>query len=82
MQTLVTAYGTHSEITRCLDTRTFYICPRVNLDGAKLALADKPKFIRSGTRPYPHDEERNDGLVIEDIDGYGRILLMRIPDAN
>ncbi|WP_104905284.1 M14 family zinc carboxypeptidase [Nostoc sp. 'Lobaria pulmonaria (5183) cyanobiont'] len=27
LQTLVTAYGTHSEITRCLDTRTFYICP-------------------------------------------------------
>ncbi|MDZ8085528.1 MAG: M14 family metallopeptidase [Nostoc sp. DedQUE12b] len=82
LQTLVTAYGTHPEFTRCLDTRTFYICPRVNPDGAELALADKPKFIRSGTRPYPHDEEGNDGLVMEDIDGDGRILLMRIPDAN
>jgi murein tripeptide amidase MpaA len=82
LQTLVTAYGTHSEITRCLDTRTFYICPRVNPDGAEMALADKPKFIRSSTRPYPYDEERSDGLVSEDIDGDGRILLMRIPDAN
>ncbi|MFN6500996.1 MAG: M14 family metallopeptidase [Nostoc sp. DedQUE01] len=82
LQTLVTAYGTHPEITRCLDTRTFYICPRVNPDGAELALADKPKFIRSSTRPYPHDEEPNDGLVMSDIDGDGRILLMRIPDAN
>ncbi|WP_158680275.1 hypothetical protein [Nostoc sp. 'Lobaria pulmonaria (5183) cyanobiont'] len=45
-------------------------------------MADKPKFIRSGTRPYPHDDEGNDGLVMEDIDGDGRILLMRIPDAN
>ncbi|QSJ18916.1 hypothetical protein JYQ62_09260 [Nostoc sp. UHCC 0702] len=82
LQTLVTGYGTHADITRCLDTRTFYICPRVNPDGAELALAEKPKFIRSSTRPYPYDEERNDGLVMEDIDGDGRILLMRIPDAN
>ena len=82
LQTLVTAYGTHPDITRCLDTRTFYICPRVNPDGADWALADKPKFIRSSTRPYPYDEERSDGLVSEDIDGDRRILSMRIPDAN
>ncbi len=82
LKTLVTAYGTHPEITRCLDTRTFYICPRVNPDGAELALADKPKFIRSSTRPYPYDEECSNGLVTEDMDGDGRILLMRIPDAN
>ncbi|OUL33464.1 carboxypeptidase [Nostoc sp. 106C] len=82
LQTLVTGYGTHSDITRCLDTRTFYICPRVNPDGAEWALADKPKFIRSATRPYPEGRESNDGLVMEDIDGDGRILLMRIPDAN
>ncbi|MDZ8051833.1 MAG: M14 family metallopeptidase [Aulosira sp. ZfuVER01] len=82
LQTLVTAYGTHADITRCLDTRTFYICPRVNPDGAEWALADKPKFIRSATRSYPEGRESNDGLVMEDIDGDGRILLMRIPDAN
>jgi murein tripeptide amidase MpaA len=82
LQTLVTGYGTHPDITRCLDTRTFYICPRVNPDGAELALADQPKFIRSGTRPYPYDDEHNDGLVTEDMDGDGRILMMRIPDAN
>ncbi len=82
LQTLVTGYGTHADITRCLDTRTFYICPRVNPDGAELALADKPKFIRSSTRPYPYDEEVGDGLVMEDMDGDGRILQMRIPDPN
>ncbi len=82
VQTLVNAYGTHPDITRCLDTRTFYICPRVNPDGAELALADKPKFIRSSTRPYPYEQERSDGLVIQDMDGDRRILLMRIPDAN
>lgn len=82
LQTLVTAYGTHPDITRCLDSRVFYICPRVNPDGAELALADKPTFLRSSTRPYPHDEELNEGLVMEDMDGDGRILLMRIPDDN
>jgi murein tripeptide amidase MpaA len=82
LQTLVTTYGINPDITRCLDTRTFYICPRVNPDGAEWALADTPKFIRSGTRPYPYDEEPDTGLVMEDIDGDGRILLMRIPDDN
>jgi murein tripeptide amidase MpaA len=79
---LVTAYGPDPDITRCLDTRVFYICPRVNPDGAELALADKPKFIRSSTRPYPYDEDPIGGLVMEDVDGDGRILMMRIPDPN
>jgi murein tripeptide amidase MpaA len=79
---LVTRYGSDAEITRCLDSRTFYVCPRVNPDGAEWALADKPKFIRSSTRPYPYDEDPVGGLVSEDIDGDGRILMMRIPDPN
>jgi murein tripeptide amidase MpaA len=33
LQTLVQGYGTHPDITRCLDTRAFYICPRVILMG-------------------------------------------------
>lgn len=82
LQTLVTAYGINPDITRCLDTRTFYVCPRVNPDGAEWALADQPKFIRSATRPYPQDGEPSDGLAMEDIDGDGRILQMRIPDEN
>lgn len=79
---LVTAYGTDPDVTRCLDTRVFYICPRVNPDGAEWALADKPKIIRSSTRPYPFDEDPVGGLMREDIDGDGRMLTMRIPDPN
>jgi murein tripeptide amidase MpaA len=82
LQMLVTQYGKDAEVTRALDTRAFYICPRINPDGAEWALADHPKWIRSSTRPYPFDEEEPDGLVVEDIDGDGRILQMRIPDAN
>jgi murein tripeptide amidase MpaA len=79
---LTREYGSHEKITRCLDTRAFYICPRVNPDGAEWALADKPKIIRSSTRPYPYDEAPIGGLVVEDIDGDGRMLMMRIPDPN
>src|SRR5215510_1753159 len=65
---LVKEHGTNADITRCLDTRVFYICPRINPDGAEWALADKPKIIRSSTRPYPYDEEPLGGLVNEDVD--------------
>lgn len=79
---LVTKYGKDADITRALDTRAFYICPRVNPDGAEWALADKPKIIRSSTRPYPYDEEPIEGLIREDVDGDGRMLMMRVPDPN
>jgi murein tripeptide amidase MpaA len=79
---LVTRYKKDKDVKRALDTRAFYIVPRVNPDGAEWALADKPKVIRSSTRPYPYDEEHVDGLLEEDIDADGRILYMRIPDSN
>ena len=82
LQTLVTQYGKDPEVTRALDTRAFYVCPRINPDGAEWALADKPKWVRSSTRPYPWDDEEIEGLTVEDIDGDGRILQMRIPDSN
>ncbi len=82
LQHLLEKYGHDPEVTRALDTRTFYICPRINPDGAEWALADKPKYVRSSTRSYPYDEDAIEGLSVEDIDGNGRILQMRIADAN
>ncbi len=82
LHSLVSKYGVDKQVTQAMDTRAFYIVPRVNPDGAELALADHPKVIRSSTRPYPYDEDPIDGLLEEDIDGDGRILLMRIPDPN
>ncbi len=64
-----------------MDTRAFYIAPRLNPDGAELALADRPRFIRSSVRPYPRLDQQ-DGLIEEDIDGDGRILTMRVRDPN
>lgn len=82
IHTLAMKYGKDKQVTAALDTRAFYIVPRVNPDGAEWALADKPRVIRSSTRPYPYDEEPVEGLLEDDIDGDGRILLMRVPDPN
>ena len=80
---LVTRYEKDENVRRALDTRAFYIAPRVNPDGAEWALADRPKEIRSVTKPYPYSEDPIDGLTAwEDIDGDGRILQMRIEDPN
>jgi murein tripeptide amidase MpaA len=79
---LINGYDSDDTITRCLDTRAFYIIPRVNPDGAELALADSPTFVRSSARPYPFDEDPVSGLIAEDIDGDGRILSMRMRDTN
>ncbi len=79
---LVARYDKDEDVTLCLDTRVFYVCPRLNPDGAEWTLADVPKIIRSSTRPYPYDEEAVAGLRREDVDGDGRVLTMRVPDAN
>ena len=79
--TLLSGYGSDARCTRLLDTVAFYIVPRLNPDGAALALSDSPKYVRSGTRPYPFSEPLA-GLHEEDIDGDGRILQMRIPDPH
>lgn len=82
LETLVAGDGVRPEITRVLDRCTFYVVPRVNPDGPELALADRPRYLRSSTRPHPYDEEPIEGLIREDIDGDGRLLTMRIPDPN
>jgi hypothetical protein len=58
-------------VRHALDTRAFYVVPRVNPDGAEAGLADG-RFRRSSVRPYPR----------EDVDGDGRVLFMRMRDPN
>jgi murein tripeptide amidase MpaA len=65
-----------------LKERAFYLVPRLCPDGAELALADRPRIVRSSVRPYPFDEGDTAGLERQDIDGDGRILQMRVPDPN
>jgi murein tripeptide amidase MpaA len=79
---LVSGFGSDARITELLNTRVVYMVPRLNPDGAELALADKPRHIRSSTRPYPWEDEPVDGMTVEDVDGDGRVLTMRVPDAH
>jgi hypothetical protein len=79
---LAIGYGSDAKVTELLDTRVVYLCPRLNPDGAELALADRPRHIRSSTRAYPFDEPHVDGLTVQDVDGDGRILQMRVRDPH
>ncbi|MBI3925120.1 MAG: carboxypeptidase [Armatimonadetes bacterium] len=74
--------GLDPDVTEVLDTRTFYVVPRVNPDGPELVLSERPVHLRSSVRPYPFDEEPVEGLRVEDIDRDGRILSMRFLDPN
>jgi murein tripeptide amidase MpaA len=77
---LLHEHGSDERVTHALDTRTFYVVPRVNPDGAEAGLADG-RWRRSSVRPYPR-EEPEDGLHREDVDGDGRVLFMRLADSN
>jgi murein tripeptide amidase MpaA len=78
---LVSGHGRDAQVTHALDTRTFYVMPRVNPDGAELALAEPPTYLRSSVRPWPRTDAVA-GLVEGDVDGDGRLLTMRVPDPN
>ncbi|GAA0932000.1 M14 family metallopeptidase [Kribbella koreensis] len=84
LQHLVTAGERADEVAvEALRTRTFYVAPRVNPDGVEAALADSPTYRRSSMRPWPYrDAHQWPGLVEHDVDGDGRVLTMRIADAN
>lgn len=79
---LCAGYGSRDDVTLALDTRAFYLVPRLNPDGAEWSLETPPRVVRSSTRRYPYEEEDLEGLERKDIDGDGRILSMRIKDPN
>ena len=84
LQHLVDGFTAGDEqVVRALQTRTFYVVPRVNPDGAEWAMADSPQFRRSSVRRWPlADGRRWLGHQSEDIDGDGRILQMRLADDD
>jgi murein tripeptide amidase MpaA len=77
---LLTKHGSDDLITELVDTRTFYVLPRVNPDGAERYLTT-PYMLRSSVRPYPYEEDQP-GLRQEDLDGDGLILQMRVRDPK
>ncbi len=79
---LLSNYGDDPRVTRLVDTRTVYIRPKFNPDGADIALTTEQNF-RSTPRPYDED---GDGLLDEDpgndLDGDGSITQMRVPSPT
>ena len=76
-------YGTDRVVTEALRTRTFYIVPRVNPDGAELALADRPAVPAFERAAVAVDRPLGPArAALVDVDGDGRILTMRIPDPT
>ncbi|CAM5783422.1 M14 family metallopeptidase [Brevibacillus borstelensis] len=74
---LLSKYGKDPEITRLLDTRTFYVRPVENPDGSELYL-NTIQTNRSTNRPVDND---GDGImdedILEDLDGDGYSRQMR-----
>ncbi len=81
VQHLLNNYGQDDLVTELLDTRAFYILPRVNPDGAELYLTSTD-VLRSSVRPNPDFELKDNHLYAEDITGDGEILTMRVRDPN
>ena len=76
---LLSRYGKDDEVTRLVDNLSFYLVPRLDVDGAEAYLTGKP----AGVDPNPIDDD-GDGLFDEDppqdIDGDGFIVQMRKVD--
>jgi len=79
---LVSGYGTDPEITRIVDTRTFYICPIINPDGHFNSLE---RGISQRANVELKDDD-GDGKVNEDgpddLDGDGVVTQFRYKDPN
>ncbi|CAN5805103.1 M14 family metallopeptidase [soil metagenome] len=82
MDHLLTGHGSDPRVTELLDTRAFYLHPKVNPAGSDLVLHED-QWMRSTPRPV---DENGDGIPDSDppmdLDGDGRILQMRIPDPD
>jgi len=80
LQRLAADHGRDELVTWLLDTRAFYLLPRMAPDGAEHCLATG-EVVGSGRRPAVA-QGRRDGLVPGDVNGDGRILQMRIEDPR
>jgi murein tripeptide amidase MpaA len=80
---LVGGYGQNEKVTGILDTRTFYIIPRLNPDGAELFFGD---FLQEHAGNLKPRDEDYDWLIDEDgpedLNGDGMITLMRVKDKE
>lgn len=77
LEVLVAERDRHPAVQELLRTRTVYAIPRIAVDGAEVYLTT-PARLRSSPHLYPYSSPP-DGFVEDDVNGDGRILLMRVP---
>ncbi len=68
-------------IAGMLKGQTFYFIPRISPDGTDEYL-HTANMVRSINRIYPADQSENKGLLAEDIDGNGKIVMMRVKSPS
>jgi len=74
-------YGQDEEVTQVLDSRTFYIVPRLNPDGAELFFSTTLNEYAGNLNPRDDDYDwKVDEDGPEDLNGDGLITLMRVND--
>jgi len=77
---LLENYNKDNEATELMNNITWYVVPRVCIDGSEMYF-HTPFTLRSSTRLFP-DTEDQPGLHAEDVNGDGQITMMRIPDPH
>jgi murein tripeptide amidase MpaA len=80
---LIDGYGKDEKVTKALDTRTFYIIPRINPDGAELFFGNIVHEHPGNLKPRDEDYDwliDEDGP--EDLNGDGMITQMRVKDKE
>lgn len=80
---LLDGYDRIPAVKELVDSRVFYIVPVVNVDSRTRFFTDPHGYNIGRTGSVPYDDDR-DGLVdedgVEDLDGDGEILQMRVRD--
>ena len=77
---LLTEFGQTELITHLMDTRTFYILPRIAVDGAAVYMTSE-HTPRSTVHAYRYRADAP-GLHETDMDGDGKLVYMRVKDPN
>lgn len=81
---LLSNYGKDEQVSRLVDTRTFYLRPKYGVDAQDWWL-ENPGDTDYGGSVHPRDNDL-DGVADEDptddLNGDGHITVMRIKDAN
>jgi len=80
---LLRNYGKDPYVNKLMDTRVFYVIPKINPDGSDAYLKKPGEPVDSNLKKVDDD---HDGLLdedgVEDLNGDGVITLMRIRDDN